>query len=196
VSYLFFGLLAAHIAVGAAIAVFFIRLARRHGKSGLKFSVPIVVGSYLLVFWDVIPTAVVHNHLCRTQAGVTIYKDANSWVAENPEEAKNVHPFLGKSLFQLGNDRRGYWLNTRFYVDDDTRKVSLIPVYINVQSIKDANTSAVLVEKRWISSGYRQSNDNDLDWLKGWVGLRNCFAQLDDFNEQHRMYSNVNGARK
>ena len=90
VSFLYLGLLAAHIAVGALIAVLLIRLARRRGKTGWKVSVPIVVCAYLLVFWDVVPTAVVHGYLCRTQAGVTVFKDGGDWAIEQSDEARDV----------------------------------------------------------------------------------------------------------
>lgn len=197
-SLLYFGLLAIHLAAGAALAGFLIRLARRHGRSGRKYSVPIIIGSYLLVFWDVIPTAIVHEYLCRTQAGVTVYKDANAWMDDHPEAAKNVGPFIGDAQFQINEDRRGYWLNDRFYVDVNAHKVDFVPVYVRSDSIHDGQTGAMLVERRWIHSGYRMrpAGGLTLGYVKGWVGSGNCFAESDAYTKQLHLYEYIGGAHK
>lgn len=197
-SLLYFGLLAIHLAAGAALAGFLIRLARRHGRSGRKYSVPIVIGSYLLVFWDVIPTAIVHEYLCRTQAGVTVYKDANAWIAEHPEAAKNVGPFIGDVEFRINEDRRGYWLNNRFYVDKASHKVDFLPVFVNLESIHDGQTGDMLIERRWISSGYLKTPAGGLTlgYIKGWVGSGYCFTEMDTYNKQYRVYDHIGGEQR
>lgn len=195
-SFLYFGLLAAHIAFGALLAVVLIRWARRHGKAGWKFSVPIVIASYLVVFWDVVPTAVVHSYLCRTQAGVTIYKDRNTWMLEHANDVSSIPKFFGDEQFKINETRRGYWLNGRFYIQHDSDKTILLPVYINRQSINDGETGATLVEQRWVSSGYRKPllEESSLSWLKGWVGLEDCIVELDRFTDQYRQFSKMSGA--
>lgn len=197
-SLLFFGLLAAHIAVAVLLAVVLIRWARRHGRVGWKFGVPIVVASFLVVFWDVVPTAAVHSYLCSTQAGVTIYKDANVWVAEHPVEAKSVRPFLGESHFRVGEFRHGYWLNSQFYVDIATTKIPFLPVFVRIESVRDANRSAALLEHRSVHSGYLKGNDTFtfLYWLKGWVGLGRCGPHSSQYENQFRLYSDVNIAKR
>lgn len=196
-SLLYFGFLAIHLAAGAGLAVFLIRLARRHGRSGRKYSVPIVAGSYLLVFWDVIPTAIVHEYLCRTQAGVTVYKGANAWIAEHPEAAKNVGPVIGDAHFRINEDRHGYWLNDRFYFERLSQKVPLLPVYLIVDSINDGDTGARLAENRWVLSEYLKTTNRDsLSWFKGWVGLGSCFPEMGDFTMQLRLYRGINGLSK
>lgn len=39
---------------------------------------------YNLVFWDLIPTLVMHKYYCATQAGFWVYKTPEQWRAENP----------------------------------------------------------------------------------------------------------------
>lgn len=40
---------------------------------------------YNLVFWDLIPTLVMHKYYCATQAGFWVYKTPEQWMKENPE---------------------------------------------------------------------------------------------------------------
>ncbi|WP_139271089.1 hypothetical protein [Atopomonas hussainii] len=40
---------------------------------------------YSLVFWDWIPTYVVHKYYCSTQAGFWVYKSPDQWIKENPD---------------------------------------------------------------------------------------------------------------
>jgi hypothetical protein len=81
---------------------------------------------YNLVFWDLIPTLVMHKYYCATQAGFWVYKTPVQWGRENPEMmgklARSLEP---KKIEKLPNGIKRYWLTQRFYNDILQKKVFL-----------------------------------------------------------------------
>ncbi|MFO1397039.1 MAG: hypothetical protein U1F48_08250 [Burkholderiales bacterium] len=197
-SLLLIGFLAIHVVVGALIAKVLLHLARSYGKTGWKVTFPIVVGSYLLVFWDAVPTALVHEYLCRSEAGVTVYKDAKEWVAEHPEEAAHVRPFAGEASFRTDDGPQGYWLNSRFYKMRFSRKLLVLPSYVNFELIQDAQTNSELVRSISISSGYRMPYGGGLTlgYLRAWARQDDCLTDYDQFTRQEGLYTAIGGDHK
>lgn len=66
---------------------------------------------YNLVFWDLVPTLVMHKYYCDTQAGFWVYKTPEQWKAENP----GVVETLKESLRSTSDSHN--WLNQRFYTE-------------------------------------------------------------------------------
>ena len=56
----------------------------RKEKSGWKWPLGVAVLLYLAVFWDHIPTVLVHKYYCETEAGFWVYKTPEQWKKENP----------------------------------------------------------------------------------------------------------------
>lgn len=54
---------------------------------------------YNLVFWDLVPTLVMHKYYCETQAGFWVYKTPEQWVKENPELTKEDLKTFGKKIY-------------------------------------------------------------------------------------------------
>lgn len=53
---------------------------------------------YNLVFWDWIPTLIVHKHYCDTQAGFWVYKTPEQWKRENPKLTSKDLKAYGKTF--------------------------------------------------------------------------------------------------
>jgi len=62
---------------------FAIKAARRRGIAGWKWGAPVALVMFFLVFWDWIPTVVVHEYYCDKYAGLTIYKTIDQLRQEN-----------------------------------------------------------------------------------------------------------------
>ncbi len=45
---------------------------------------------YNLVFWDLIPTKLLHKYYCATEAGILVYKTPGQWITENPGVAETL----------------------------------------------------------------------------------------------------------
>jgi hypothetical protein len=80
---------------------------------------------YNLVFWDLIPTLIVHKHYCDTQAGFWVYKTPERWKVENPGVidalARSLEP---KKIEKLSDDIKRYWLTQRFYNEIERIQIS------------------------------------------------------------------------
>jgi len=76
--------LAIYLLITAVVMGLASRWARRHGRRGWVWAGVAAFGMYNLVFWDLIPTLLVHKYYCETQAGFWVYKTPEEWRDENP----------------------------------------------------------------------------------------------------------------
>lgn len=79
---------------------------------------------YNLVFWDLIPTLVMHKYYCSTQAGFWVYKTPEQWKAENPEVMETLKESLSPT--RLGIEKptaERTWLTQRFYAEDIRKSI-------------------------------------------------------------------------
>ena len=94
---------------------------------------------YNLVFWDLIPTLIVHKHYCDTQAGFWVYKTPEQWVKENPELTKEDLKSYGEKvswnkykwrfpdkLVGTNPERHESMINDRIYITEDLCKTTQI----------------------------------------------------------------------
>lgn len=99
---------------------------------------------YNLVFWDLIPTLVMHKHYCDTQAGFWVYKTPEQWEAENPELTKEDLKSYGEKVtwnkfkWQFPNkkvssnpERYESMINARIYRTDTVFESALSTLHIS-----------------------------------------------------------------
>lgn len=80
---------------------------------------------YNLVFWDLIPTLVMHKYYCATQAGFWVYKTPEEWKAENPGEMATLKQSLSPNLLGIESPESvKTWLNQRFY--NETKRTKFL----------------------------------------------------------------------
>ena len=78
------------ILVGLIILAFIIAItaavifAGRTGRSKWRWALIGFFLVYLPIFWDWVPTVVVHQYYCATEAGFWVYKTVDQWKVENP----------------------------------------------------------------------------------------------------------------
>lgn len=63
---------------------FAVRWAKRRGRRGWVWGSAAALAMYHLMFWDLIPTLLIHRYYCATEAGFWVYKTPEEWVKENP----------------------------------------------------------------------------------------------------------------
>jgi hypothetical protein len=74
---------------------------------------------YLPVFWDWIPTIVMHQYYCATDSGFWVYKSVDQWGKDNPGAMEALIENKGapsrSDVFDNGHGRKDtYFLNKRF----------------------------------------------------------------------------------
>ncbi len=66
------------------VMLFSVRWARKHGRRSWVWGGVALLTMYHLMFWDLIPTLLIHKYYCATEAGFWVYKTQEEWVKENP----------------------------------------------------------------------------------------------------------------
>lgn len=153
--------------------------ARRTGRSAKRWGWGAALGMYLLVFWDQIPTYVLHHYYCATEAGVWIYKTPEQWKAENPGVAETL---TWKDLSNESRNETHSWfvLNERFHWERMGKKIPFFPVWMPIHTIVDVNTGEIVAKKISVNSGYLGSKWNIRNSL---VGCELCQPGYEEFSE-------------
>lgn len=160
--------------------------AKRTGRSAKRWGFGAAIGLYLLVFWDQIPTFVLHHYYCATEAGVWVYKTPEQWKAENPGVAETL---TWKDRSENYGDPNGpkYWrvLNERLHWITTNNKNIIFPVEIIVDTVVDIKNGEVVVKKVSVYSGYPGS-----DWhiCNALIGCELCQPDYKKFGEYRLMF--------
>jgi hypothetical protein len=141
---------------------------------------------YNLVFWDLIPTLVMHKYYCDTQAGFWVYKTPEQWVKENPELTKE-----DLKAYEDGDEKKHVVLyagtphasaitniNSRIYQALSSERIngmSIFPLFKRVEYIADSVSDQKLAKLINFDTGYGNPMTNGgLLGFKGWLHNTGC----------------------
>lgn len=175
-----------------------VRVARKRHIKGWKFGAPAALVMYLIVFWDHIPTLMLHKYYCETEAGFWVYKTPEQWAEENPGVLETLEPWpaskvhgMDKVEFKLKggevtqfNDRFGIWSKWSTNLNG-----LLIDRYEN--GIIDVKSREFVVRSVRFLSGPRGAG---IIW-KSWLNQDDCHVEVtrkniaivNSFTTQFRM---------
>lgn len=104
-----FGAIALYLIVSLVVVVLAARAAKKRGRSPWRWGGAAALVMYLLVFWDHVPTILVHKYYCEKEAGFWVYKTLDQWKVENPGVVDTL------VAYSDGRSAQGaYVLNQRF----------------------------------------------------------------------------------
>ena len=171
-----------------AISIFIVRgtarWARRTGRGVKRWAFAAAFGMYLLVFWDHIPTLMLHKYYCATKAGFWVYKTPEQWKAENPGVAETLTWKSNPPDYKVPNITEGYRLNERFAWVIRREQASVLPVRLHYESIIDVKTGETMVKRIVVGSGYGNflvGGGESWNVLKFWVGAELCDSNTTEF---------------
>ncbi len=105
-----------YLLVSAIVVWVTVIWARRHGRNTRRWGWGAVLAMYLLPFWDLIPTVLLHKYRCATEAGFWVYKTPEQWAKENPGVLETLVVNKGVPDTRVGdmdNYTDTYFLNQR-----------------------------------------------------------------------------------
>jgi hypothetical protein len=82
--FVIFMALGVYLLISIVVVAWAIRHARKSGKSAKRWGWGAAFVMYSIVFWDWIPTVVVHQFYCAKDSGFWVYKTLDQWKVENP----------------------------------------------------------------------------------------------------------------
>jgi len=165
--------LAIYLLITAVVMGLAARWAKRHGRRGWVWAGVAAFGMYNLVFWDLIPTLLVHKYYCETQAGFWVYKTPEEWAQENPGVLGTLEPWpaskvYGKEKTRLKingmavdqyNDIFGYWRK-------HGKPLPWLPVFRSESGIIDIKARELISRRVSFSSGPGGPGEIGKFWLR------------------------------
>jgi hypothetical protein len=192
--------LGGHLLLSIWLIKLAMKFARKSGKTGWHYGLPMGLLMFSLLYWDLIPTLAVHRYYCLTEGGFTEYKSLDEWESENQGVIENLTPKKVDNYIKEGN-RRSYILNQRFQWDIYTSKHQFDIVKIDEQII-DRATGDVLAEyvdfnTNIIALGLGPRNFRD---YKLWLKVDSCEitghkSNLKKFYQYEAAVENPGGSR-
>ena len=168
------GALALYLLVSIAVVKWAIRYARKHEKNTKLWGFGAAFLMYNLVFWDWIPTVVVHKYYCATEVGFWVYKTLDQWKAENPGVLEGLHQIIQPT------QRMPYGsldiLDERFAIESHRQTpISLLPTRITEMRLIDRSTGEALAKAVDVGSGvgYIATGGS----FKFWLNQKACTAK-------------------
>ncbi len=158
-----------------------VRAARRRGIAGWKWGLPALLVMYLLVFWDWIPTAVLHRYYCSEEAGLTVYKSADAWGKDNPKAVQALTREQSTNWHVNESGEITYPINGRLVFETEHENLPL-SISIEIYRIVDKNNDEILVEKKDVDAGTQAIGLGIRSFrdLKLWLSpYKTCFREED-----------------
>lgn len=117
---------------------------------------------YNLVFWDLIPTLVMHKYYCDTQTGFWVYKTPEQWMRENPRMKEGVGSqeqiTADRKVDKLENGfRETVSVNQRTKIKYIFTVVSAIPIFDlskHEEALLDSSKNFVLAKRVFFAAGH------------------------------------------
>jgi hypothetical protein len=161
-----------------------IKHAKKNGKSAKRWGWGAALVMYLIPLWDWIPTVVVHQYYCSTEAGFWVYKSVDQWKVENPGVMETLVSNRGqvrKSVGNMNNYSDTSFMNQRFVFLAKHNGPLFLNRWRREQEIVDSKTGLVLARNIDFSTSQERRQAGWSGW-KFWLDSRQC-------NSYSHMYS-------
>jgi hypothetical protein len=174
------------------------RWARANGRRAKRWGIVAGLFMYMLVFWDHIPTVLLHKYYCTTKAGFWVYKTPEQWKAENPGVAETLTWQSNPPRYEAPSVTRAYRLNERFVWGTREEQTPILPVRLTYEFILDIKANEIVVQRIYVSSGYGSFALGGKDWrvLKDWVKSEPCMPNMMDFSHYESAFQRLGKEKK
>lgn len=166
-----------YLAVSVWVVKATVRWARKNGRGVKRWGFAAAFFMYLLVFWDHIPTLLLHKYYCATKAGFWVYKTPEQWKKENPGVAETLTWKSIPDQYTAPNITRGYKLNERFVWVVHTVEAPILPLSLDYEFIIDLKNKEPMIKRVSVGTGYT----GGMELLRFWTKLAPCIPNIKEF---------------
>jgi hypothetical protein len=190
---IFFFFMGIYLTISFFIVRWTSRCARKTGRGVKRWAFAAALAMYLLLFWDHIPTLLLHKYYCATKAGFWVYKTPEQWKTENPGVAQTLTWKSMPPPYTAPNVTDGYRLNERFAWVIRTVDTPVLPVSLDYESIIDIKTGETMVKRIIVGSGYGNIMTGGENWkvLKFWVRAELCDPNGSEFYSYKKAFKQM-----
>jgi len=180
-------LIAAYLAISVMVVKKTMIWAQSSGRSPRRWGWIAGLTMYLLVFWDLIPTVLLHQYLCATEQGLWIYKTVEEWQRENPGVVETLEWTNSAQPFDEPGIRRGYILNQRFvWKVISAQPVPFLPVRTTEHRIVDRANHELMAAYLSVGTGYGNMATGAEGSWKFWLNMPPCDRSSEEFAQYRR----------
>ena len=165
----------AYLAVLIGAPIIGYRLAARSGwQKSRRWLVAVVVflAIFLPMFWDWVPTALLHSHYCGKYGGLTVAKTAEQWVQDNPGVAETLKK-PSKPLQTGAWPKYSRVLNQRMRLETESSEMAF-GLRQSERRVVDQKTGETLVRLVDFSTGQSIRAFSHFRDIKIWMHLESC----------------------
>jgi hypothetical protein len=160
-----------YVLISIGVIVWAMRHAKKHGKSEKRWGWGAALAMYLLVFWDWIPTVMVHQYYCMKDSGFWVHKTLDQWKAENPGVMEGL--VANKTAVSI---RNAYVLNQRFnWAIYQERYFPINHMMREEWQVVDSKTNQVLARYVNFSASHERRQAGWTGW-KFWLDNPQCIG--------------------
>jgi hypothetical protein len=160
-----------YLLITLAAVLFAARWARKRGRRAWVWGAVAAFVMYNLVFWDLIPTLLIHKYYCATEAGFWVYKTPEQWVQENPGVLESLRNYDRSVITQIDSTRR-YQFNERLRLEVGQEE-EVHAIGRTEHLVRDISTGEVLIREVHFSLGWGAASVVSGGGLEG---IRRAFA--------------------
>jgi len=175
-----------------------IKAAKVRGISGWMLGLPVALVMYHLVFWDWLPTVVMHQRACSAEAGFWEYKTVEQWKAEHPGVLEKLIANKGAPSSRKGDDQNSidtYFLNQRFNWVVKRSNDNSLNRWRREEEVVDIVSGEVIARYVDFSTSQVRQQPGWSGW-KFWLAKKHC-RDGDYSRDKLRELMNIyNGVRK
>lgn len=153
---------------------------------------------YLSVFWDHIPTVVMHKYYCEKEAGFWVYKTLDQWKKENPGVMETLVANKNDPSSRTGdmvNYTDTYFANQRFNLIVKHGGQYPLNRWRHERLLVDVNTGEVLARYVNFSTSQEQRQAGWSGW-KFWLDTRYCTGGKDRLTDFGKFFLQFKGVGK
>jgi len=186
----FFGLLGLYLVLVATLTTLAWRAAKRRGVAGWKWGLPTLIVLYLLVFWDHVPTLLLHEYECRTRGGIEIFMSPEDLANKSASFTTPGWRISSKEASELRDGPAVDQREARIASVKHVWTVSnLVPVIGISVSLLDRSDEAMLARFTYFLAGHRITQDQltQATW-KLWLHRGSCDSDLAPIMRLRREY--------
>jgi len=150
---------------------------------------------YLPVFWDWIPTVVVHQYYCATEAGFWLYKTVDQWKKENPGVMETL--IYNKNMPYVQSPYGGATaLNQRILYVFKYEGPLLLNRWKIESEIRDSKTGEIIAREVNFSTSQERRQAGWSGW-KFWLDSERCNIEKHrDQGSFNKITAQFEGAKK
>lgn len=187
-----------YLLLSIGVVAWAVNYAKKHNKSAKRWGWSAALGMYLLVFWDWIPTVLIHKYYCATEAGFWEYKTPEQWKVETPRVMETLVVNKGAPSKREGNMESytdTYFLNQRINWVVKRHGKFLFNRWLHEQSVVDAKTGEVLAKYVDFSTSQISPQAGWNGW-KMWLAQEHCSGGERDESLVRQFKNNFRGIEK